>query len=685
MQNNRSSWLGKYRELLAAITLFLILDLGVLVFNTFTSHLIERDTALINTAGELRVYSQQLTKALLTLRQELHAGEPVQTSLAEIGEAHAAFGAALAQLRQAGQGGGLWRTSMDATGQERLALLEDYWGPIETAILPLRDNPHPIAIDVDSAATKAVGRNVRLMQLADDLTRHLEAQAVARAAWLRYIQVGAILLATLNFVFIVFKFIRRLLHSDRAAEQARRETRDILATVREGLFLLDRDGRIGGQFSRSLPALFGLPITGGQAFAPILAQLLEPEQREAAQDYIDLLFNRKVKPALLETLNPLREVALKHQDERRKGPSHLAFSFTQVQEAGEVSALLVTVTDISRQMQLAQALAVTEARAGSEVESLLALLDQDPAQVRDFLDAAGSRLDQMNRALQDVRPEAQAYAELINQVFRGVHAIKGEAGSLGLTDLAAQAHQFEDVLAPLRRRHDLTGDDLIPIAFQVGELRQKLARIDAVLTRLARLPDKPATPAHPLTELKKQIEHLALKVAEDLNKKVRVEVVYPSPEPDLDANLLRHLHTMLPQLVRNAVAHGIEAESERRQAGKPPEGTLRVEFLPTPDGGLSLSVRDDGRGISCARIRARLIELGHSPERVETMSEKELLACLFMPGFSLEATAHAHAGRGVGLDLVRDMAAQAGARLRLSTLPDAYTQFTLQFQPMPCA
>ena len=681
MEKKHHGWLGKYKELLAAITLFLVLDLGVLVFNTFTSHLIERDTALINTAGELRVYSQQLAKSLLTLRQEMQAQEPIQSSLAELGEAHAPCPGARAPPRPAGQGSGLWQAPMDTPGQALLAQLDDYWGPIGEAAEPLLDNQYPAAMDVESAVTKAVSRNVRLMQLADDLTRHLEDQAVSRAAWLRYIQVGAILLATLNFVFIVFKFIRRLLESDQNAEQARRETRDILDTVREGLFLLGRDGRIGAQQSRSLPELFGRPLSAGQKFDTLLAELLDPEQHEAARDYMELLFNRKVKPALLEELNPLREVTLKQQDGRRKGPSHLAFEFTQVQQNSEVGALLVTVTDISRQMQLAQDLAGAEARAGSEVESLLSVLDQDPEQVRDFLQAGEARLGLVNQALQDVKPETRAYAELINQVFRGVHSIKGEAGALGLTDVSAQAHLFEDLLTPLRRRQDLTGDDLIPIAFQVGQLREKLARVQAVLARVNRQRQPEAAAPHPFAELKKQIEHLALKVAEDLNKKVRIEVDFPSQAPDLDERLLRNLREMLPQLVRNAVAHGIEAEAERLQAGKVPEGTVRVEFTPAADGSLSLSVRDDGRGISCARIRARLLEQGHTPERVQAMSERELLACLFTPGFSLVEEAHEHAGRGVGLDLIRDMAARAGARLRLSTLPNTYTQFTLQFQP----
>lgn len=680
---NPSGWLGKYKELLAAIALFLVLDLGVLVFNTYTSHLIERDTALINTAGELRVYSQQLTKALLTLRQEMAANEPTQTSLAQLGEAHAAFTDALGLLRSATRLQTSDTSPMDAEGQELLAQLRDYWEPIHEATTPLLATHFPSQLDVESATTKAVARNVRLMQLADDLTLHLEARAVSRAAWLRYIQLGAILLATLNFLFIIFKFIRRLLDSDRQAESSRQETRQILDTVREGLFLVDRDGTIGQQFSRSLPALFRQPVEGGQSFHQILDALLEQEQHEAALDYMDLLFNRKVKPSLLEELNPLREVPLKNPGERRKGPSHLSFEFSQVLDEGEVSALLVTVSDVSQQAQLARELAVTEARASSEVEGLLAVLDQDPAQLQQFLGDAEERLAMINRGLQEVRANARAYGELINQIFRGIHAIKGEAGALGLMDISAQAHQFEEVLSPLRRRPDLTGDDLIPIAFQVAELRNRLGRLALVQERISARLQGQAAPPHPLEELKQQIEHLALKVAEDLNKKVRVEVSLPASPGKADASLLRHLREMVPQLVRNAVAHGIEAESERLQVGKQPQGTVRVEFQHGADGSLTLSVRDDGRGISCDQIRKRLLQLGEAQEKVAAMGERELLGALFTPGFSLLEEAHEHAGRGVGLDLIRDMAQRSGARLKLSTLPQAYTQFTLQFQAAP--
>ena len=91
---------GKYRDLVIAIALFLILDLGVLVLNFFASTLIETDAARINIASELRMLSQQMTKPLLTMKEELREQVPIQTSWAQLSEASLQFDRNIASLKQ---------------------------------------------------------------------------------------------------------------------------------------------------------------------------------------------------------------------------------------------------------------------------------------------------------------------------------------------------------------------------------------------------------------------------------------------------------------------------------------------------------------------------------------------------------------------------------------------------------
>ena len=92
------SLLGKYRDLVFAIALFLVLDLGILMFNFYTSREIEREAGRINTAGELRMLTQQMTKSLLSMHLEVKTGLPIQTSMAQLSEAHGQFERGLARL-----------------------------------------------------------------------------------------------------------------------------------------------------------------------------------------------------------------------------------------------------------------------------------------------------------------------------------------------------------------------------------------------------------------------------------------------------------------------------------------------------------------------------------------------------------------------------------------------------------
>ncbi len=686
MNRQTLGWSGKYRDLIIAIGLFLVLDLGVLVFNVHTSRQFESDSGQINAGGELRMYSQQLTKALLTLQTETAAGLPNQTSMAQINESHEAFNTALRYLKQesasdrwtVGIGGIGEQDGSDGETRQLLARVETYWQPMDAVVTPLRSTPDPSAEDVEIATSKFVARNLRLMYLADDLTQHLETTAVSRASLLRRIQFTAIVLALLNFVFIIVKFVRRLRESDRAADAARQEVAQILGTVHEGLFLVTRDGHIGGQHSAALTTLFGRPLRAGEDFRELLRTLVSPEEFETARQYIDLLFNDKIKAALMEQLNPLKEVEVTSP---QRHSMYLDFEFEQVRAAGKVSALLVTVFDISDRVRLSRALAGAEQRAKTEIDLLLGIFGQEPHLLTAFVASAEERLERINSDLRAVRSDARAYAELVERVFRAMHGIKGEAMTLELKTVTREAHVCEDGLAKLRARNDLTGEDFISVAVAVNAVGEQIARVKSVLARMRRFAGQDETPASGgFAPMLRQIEGLAQRVATDHNKQVRFETSVPGPTA-VPEGFGRFFHEALPQLVRNAVVHGIEPAEERLRAGKPAEGTVRVEIRPHGDGSLSLVVRDDGRGICVPTLRHRLVESGHKrAEEVEGMSDQQIIAALFHAGISTAARIDEHAGRGVGLNLVSELASGIGAQLHIASSAGAFTEFTVSMR-----
>ncbi|MEZ4408438.1 MAG: ATP-binding protein [Polyangiales bacterium] len=132
----------------------------------------------------------------------------------------------------------------------------------------------------------------------------------------------------------------------------------------------------------------------------------------------------------------------------------------------------------------------------------------------------------------------------------------------------------------------------------------------------------------------------------------------------------------LRQLVRNALAHGVEPAEERMARGKPGRATVRLVAEATPDG-LRLAVEDDGRGVDLAAVRARAILDGRLPPGAAA-SEAELLALLFARGFTTRAEVSPEAGRGIGLDLVREEVARLGGRARATSRAGEGARFELR-------
>ncbi len=672
----------KYRGLMLAIGLFIVLDLGVLLFNFYASNRIEAHASKINAGGELRMYSQQLTKAVLSLAQEVREGMPVQTSQAQIAESYQYFRGALDLLRQRHEPDVLtyWLSGAALAQEQRLLdSVERYWLPIDAVVAPLLEQlagqqlPEPT--DLDIAMNKVVARNIRLMQLANDLTQHLEQQAVASTRQLRSIQVAAIVLALFNFAFIIFKFLGALRRSDLAVEAAREETEEILETLREGLFLLNRDGSLGSQRSASLDQLLGRTLRDGERFADLLHRLVSADVATVGLEYVDLLFNDSIKGSLLGQLNPLDEVAIKPSQEGSREDKHLSFEFTQVRRQSKVIAVLVTVHDISEKVRLRKDLAGAEEQARGDVELLLAALEQEQALIHAFLDSAFAKCEDFNESLRQVEASPRAYAGMIERQFRAVHAIKGEAGLLGFVHIEREAHRLEDQLAALRRRRDVSGNDLIALAVGLNALRLQLDRLREIGTRLQRYGKADA--AAPLETMLRQIERFTHEAAKDLSKEIEFEAV-AAPLAQVSPTLSQLLREAVPQLVRNAVAHGIESVEERQAEGKAPRGRIRVVVEQRDDEMLAVSVWDDGRGICAETLRRELVAAGRkSAEEVAGMDDRAIVAQLFEPGFSTATAVSRHAGRGVGLDVIRELIGRLGAKLRVSTLPRQYTQFTL--------
>jgi two-component system chemotaxis sensor kinase CheA len=119
--------------------------------------------------------------------------------------------------------------------------------------------------------------------------------------------------------------------------------------------------------------------------------------------------------------------------------------------------------------------------------------------------------------------------------------------------------------------------------------------------------------------------------------------------------------------VRNAFDHGIEAPEERVAAGKPAEGTIRLEAFQRGNH-VVVRVSDDGRGVDVGAVRARAEARGLvSPDR--TLDPEDALELIFLPGLSTRDEVTETSGRGVGMDVVKANLAEIAGVVDVESTP----------------
>jgi chemotaxis protein histidine kinase CheA len=143
----------------------------------------------------------------------------------------------------------------------------------------------------------------------------------------------------------------------------------------------------------------------------------------------------------------------------------------------------------------------------------------------------------------------------------------------------------------------------------------------------------------------------------------------------------RNVDHILQQLVRNAVEHGIETSEERSERGKPPVGAVVVECLDRGSIGVEITVRDDGRGLDVETIGQLAVDRGLvTADSLNHVDARVVAGLIFRPGFAANGLAR-EAGRGLGLEFMRELIMRMDGRLTVTSKPGAYTRFRIQLPP----
>ena len=130
------------------------------------------------------------------------------------------------------------------------------------------------------------------------------------------------------------------------------------------------------------------------------------------------------------------------------------------------------------------------------------------------------------------------------------------------------------------------------------------------------------------------------------------------------------------QFIRNAVMHGVETPAVRETRGKPPHGTLRLEFKTVPDRSFELLFEDDGCGLDPDQVRATAIARGViAGEGAARLRDREAIKLIFKSGYSTLESVPGETPHGSGLSLVRRYVHEAGGKMALASLIGHETRF----------
>lgn len=156
-----------------------------------------------------------------------------------------------------------------------------------------------------------------------------------------------------------------------------------------------------------------------------------------------------------------------------------------------------------------------------------------------------------------------------------------------------------------------------------------------------------------------------------------IELKIEGAEISLDRSVLQSLAGPMVHIIRNCVDHGIETPDERINTGKGPVGQIKITAYSKKDRA-AIEVEDDGRGIDVERLKIEALARGASRDRILSMTEKEALALICMPGLSTASAVTETSGRGVGMDAVKDVIEGLGGTIDISSTQGEGTRITLE-------
>ena len=470
-----------------------------------------------------------------------------------------------------------------------------------------------------------------------------------------------------------------LSQANSALTVAKDETDRIMQTVGQGLFLVQKEGneyRIGSQHSKALEEMLASSDLAGKDILSILKKALPEGSIKKTTDYLELMFKAEIKEAVMANINPLRETEMNFTS--GNGPAQqkfLQFKFKRIMADGKIMHLMATVTDVTKQVLLDRKLKETEEKNAGQMEMLFGILHVEPRMLSEFISDMEEDIALINDTLKPGGAQ-QPLAEKLAIIYRAMHTIKGNASILNLKFFAGKAHEYEEKVGELQQKEDLGGQNFLPLVLKLNEMIETLREVKSLIQRITQFQATFSGDKKHVDLLVRAVDSNVQKLAGELGK--QAELVFDKFEPaHVPAEHRKLMKDILIQLTRNSMTHGLELPADRKAAGKGEVGRIEIGTRKTA-AGTELFFKDDGRGLLIDKLRKKAVESGkYTAAEVAAWDAGTVAGIIFIPGISTADSTTMNAGRGIGMDIIKEKVDSIGGKIELSFEAGKFCEFKI--------
>ncbi|MBF0102335.1 MAG: HAMP domain-containing protein [Desulfobacterales bacterium] len=514
-------------------------------------------------------------------------------------------------------------------------------------------------------------------------------------------------------------------HLQDLVDEKMQQVRDILDSINQGLFTINLDGSVNKEYSLRANTILQVKDVAACSLAELLRLNSQPQTsfekwlKVVQQNYKRMRWNKLVK------LAPISELVLSNPE--NNAPKFISISYQIIyNKSGELNKIMILAQDETESRLKDMQMVEERKKHEHEMKMILAIANTPADELTDFMDDVEMRLKKVSDLINHFHTELEEkqselmdnnYFNLtkrdkIDEVYRHIHTMKGNSGSYGFDSLIEDCHLTEELIEELKkvsrdhfwgilnRLHHLLSkinDDKLSIHKMIRQIFGEkddvcirvpeimIQRIQALCTEINTKPECVCGSQKliheclrlsykPISSLVRKYQKLVNQLARKQNKKINFIVTHEHilVHPDIFTNL----DDMIIHLLRNAVDHGIECNTLRKELGKG-VGKIQLSYNQTEHSRI-YTLSDDGKGINSQKLIECCIQKGIiTLEASKHLTEQEIFAFAFYPGVSLANGVTDISGRGIGLNAVKDKIEQLGGTIQIQSVIGKGTLFTI--------